>query len=168
VICDFSHSNILIDFNRIRYYEICSRTITIKYLKLVGGLKSSVSNMIEVIVITGRTTEQGVTIEEKLSEDYFKAVSYCELSDEDFEALGLSEGDRVKIKTEFGEVVVFARKSSLEETHLPKGVVFIPMGPYANQVINPLTGGTGTPQFKGVKGTIEKTDEEVKKIHELI
>jgi len=124
--------------------------------------------MIEVIVITGRTTEQGVTIEEKLSEEYFKAVSYCELSDEDFETLGLSEGDRVKIKTEFGEVVVFARKSSLEETPLPKGIAFIPMGPYANQIISPLTAGTGTPQFKGVRGIVEKTDEEVKKVHELI
>ena len=123
--------------------------------------------MIEVIVITGRTTEQGVTIEEKLSEDYFKAVSYCELSDEDFKSLGISEGDRVKIKTEFGEVVVFAKKS-LEETPLPKGIVFIPMGPYANQIVNPLTAGTGTPQFKGVKATVEKTDEEVKRVDELI
>uniref|UniRef100_A0A7C4WKJ0 tRNA CCA-pyrophosphorylase n=1 Tax=Geoglobus ahangari TaxID=113653 RepID=A0A7C4WKJ0_9EURY len=119
--------------------------------------------MIEVEIITGRTIDQGKTVEEKLTEEYFKAVSYCELNEEDFKALGLSEGDKVKVKTEFGEVVVFAKIGDL-----PRGVVFIPMGPYANQVIDPSTDGTGMPQFKGVKGTVEKTDENVLSVKELL
>ncbi len=119
--------------------------------------------MIEVEIITGRTIDQGKTVEEKLTEEYFKAVSYCELNEEDFKTLGLSEGDRVKVKTEFGEVVVFAKIGDV-----PKGVAFIPMGPYANQVIDPSTDGTGMPQFKGVKGTVEKTDENVLSVKELL
>ena len=119
--------------------------------------------MIEVEIISGRTIDQGKTVEEKLTEEYFKAVSYCELNEEDFKALGLSEGDRVKVKTEFGEVVVFAKVGDL-----PKGVAFIPMGPYANQVIDPSTDGTGMPQFKGVKGTVERTDENVLSVKELL
>ncbi len=119
--------------------------------------------MIEVEIISGRTIDQGKTVEEKLTEEYFKAVSYCELNEEDFKELGLSEGDRVKIKTEFGEVVVFAKVGDL-----PKGMVFIPMGPYANQVIDPSTDGTGMPQFKGVKGTVEKTAENVLGVKELL
>jgi len=119
--------------------------------------------MIEVEIITGRTIDQGKTVEEKLTDEYFKAVSYCELNEEDFKALGLSEGDRVKVKTEFGEVVVFAKIGDV-----PKGVVFIPMGPYANQVIDPSTDGTGMPQFKGVRGTVEKTDENVLSVKELL
>ena len=119
--------------------------------------------MIEVEIISGRTIDQGKTVEEKLTEEYFKAVSYCELNEEDFKALGLSEGDRVKVKTEFGEVVVFAKVGDL-----PKGIVFIPMGPYANQVIDPSTDGTGIPQFKGIKGTVEKTDENVLSVKELL
>jgi len=119
--------------------------------------------MIEVEIISGRTIDQGKTVEEKLTEEYFKAVSYCELNEEDFKALGLSEGDRVKVKTEFGEVVVFAKVGDL-----PKGIVFIPMGPYANQVIDPSTDGTGMPQFKGIKGTVEKTDENVLSVKELL
>ena len=119
--------------------------------------------MIEVEIITGRTIDQGKTVEEKLTEEYFKAVSYCELNEEDFKTLGLSEGDRVKVKTEFGEVVVFAKIGDM-----PKGVAFIPMGPYANQVIDPSTDGTGMPQFKGVKGTVEKTDENVLSVKELL
>ena len=119
--------------------------------------------MIEVEIISGRTIDQGKTVEEKLTEEYFKAVSYCELNEEDFKALGLNEGDRVKVKTEFGEVVVFAKVGDL-----PKGVAFIPMGPYANQVIDPSTDGTGMPQFKGIKGTVEKTDENVLSVKELL
>ncbi|AKG91527.1 formylmethanofuran dehydrogenase, subunit D [Geoglobus ahangari] len=119
--------------------------------------------MIEVEIISGRTIDQGKTVEEKLSDAYFKAVSYCEINEEDFRKLGLKDGDRVKVKTEFGEVVVFARVGEV-----PKGVVFIPMGPYANQVIADDTDGTGMPRFKGVRGTVEKTDESVKSVKELL
>ncbi|MBO8179587.1 MAG: tRNA CCA-pyrophosphorylase [Archaeoglobus sp.] len=119
--------------------------------------------MLEVEVISGRTLNQGATVEEKLTEEYFNAVNYAELSEDDWNALGLQEGDRVKVKTEFGEVVVFAKKGDM-----PKGIVFIPMGPYANMVIDPATDGTGMPQFKGVKGTVEKTDEKVLSVKELL
>ncbi|RLE47922.1 MAG: tRNA CCA-pyrophosphorylase [Candidatus Methanomethylicota archaeon] len=119
--------------------------------------------MIEVEIVSGRTLDQGATVEEKLTEEYFKAVSYIELSEDDYKALGLQEGDKVKVKTEFGEVVVFAKKGDL-----PKGIAFIPMGPYANQVIDPSTDGTGMPQFKGVKAVIEKTEEDVKSVKELL
>ncbi|MET1123704.1 MAG: molybdopterin dinucleotide binding domain-containing protein [Archaeoglobaceae archaeon] len=119
--------------------------------------------MIEVEIVTGRTTDQGSTVEEKFSEEYFKAVSYIELSEEDFTALGLQEGDRVKVKTEFSEVVVFAKKGEL-----PKGVAFMPMGPYANMVIDPDTDGTGMPRFKGVRAKVEKTEERVLSVKELL
>ncbi len=119
--------------------------------------------MIEVEIVTGRTLDQGATVEEKLTEEYFKAVSYIELSEEDFAALGLQEGDRVKVKTDFGEVVVFAKRGEL-----PKGIAFIPMGPYANMIIDPDTDGTGMPKFKGVRAKIEKTDENVLSVKELL
>jgi formylmethanofuran dehydrogenase subunit D len=119
--------------------------------------------MLVVELISGRTLDQGATVEEKLSEEYFKAVNYIELSEEDFKSLGLEEGDRVKISTEFGSVVVFAKKGEI-----PKGLAFIPMGPYANAVIDPATDGTGMPQFKGVMAKIEKTEEKVKTVRELL
>ncbi|MDI9610229.1 MAG: molybdopterin dinucleotide binding domain-containing protein [Archaeoglobales archaeon] len=119
--------------------------------------------MIVVELISGRTLDQGATVEEKLSEEYFKAVNYIELSEEDFGQLAVKEGERVKVITEFGEVVVFAKRSDL-----PKGLAFIPMGPYANAVIDPSTDGTGMPQFKGVKARVEKTEEKVKTVKELL
>jgi formylmethanofuran dehydrogenase subunit D len=133
--------------------------ISSKFLVLeIGGVMAVV-----VELITGRTLDQGATVEEKLTEEYFKAVSYIELNEEDFKQLNLKEGDRVKVTTDFGEVVVFAKKAEL-----PKGVAFIPMGPYANMVIDPATDGTGMPQFKGIKARIEKTEEKVKTIKELL
>ncbi len=119
--------------------------------------------MVEIEVISGRTINQGKTVEEKLSEEYFNAVSYCEINEKDFKKLGLNEGDRVKVKTDFGEVVVFAKVGEV-----PEGIVFIPMGPYANRVISDDTDGTGMPRFKGVRGSIEKTEEKVKSIKELL
>ncbi len=118
---------------------------------------------LEVEIITGRTVNQGKSVEEKFSDEYFRAVSFCEISEEDFKSLKLNEGDRVKVRTDFGEVVLFAKKGNL-----PKGIIFIPLGPYANQVISDATDGTGMPRFKGVKAIIEKTDEEVKSIKEIL
>ncbi len=140
-----------------------SKKGTVKYAGRYAYQNISGENMIEVEIVSGRTLDQGATVEEKLTEEYFKAVSYIELSEDDYKALGLQEGDKVKVKTEFGEVVVFAKKGDL-----PKGIAFIPMGPYANQVIDPSTDGTGMPQFKGVKAVIEKTEEDVKSVKELL
>ncbi len=133
------------------------KTIPAKNTKILGD------DMLEVEIVSGRTLDQGATVEEKLTDEYFNAVNYIELSEEDFKALNLQEGDRVRVKTDFGEVVVFAKKGEL-----PKGLAFIPMGPYANQVIDPDTDGTGMPRYKGVKAVIEKTDEEVLGVKELL
>ncbi|RUM34615.1 MAG: tRNA CCA-pyrophosphorylase [Archaeoglobus sp.] len=122
--------------------------------------------MIEVIVITGRTTEQGVTIDEKLSDSYMKAVCICEMNRKDMEKIGVKNGDRVLVKNELGEVVLYAKEPE-EDLQPPEGIVFIPLGPYANRVVGILN-GSGTPQYKGVKATIEKTDREVVPVEEVI
>ncbi len=119
--------------------------------------------MIEVEVITGRTIDQGKTVEEKFSEEYFNAVNYCEINEQDFKKLGLRDGDRVRVKTDFGEVVVYAKIGDV-----PEGVIFIPMGPYANRITSDDTDGTGMPRFKGIIGEIEKTDEPVKSVKQLL
>lgn len=132
-------------------------------IKIVTTNIHLVKCMVEVELITGRTLEQGATVEEKLSKSYYDSVNYIELSEEDYNSLGLKEGDRVKVKTKFGEVVVFAKKGELS-----KGIAFMPLGPYANLVIDPNTAGTGMPRFKGVKARIEKTEERVLNINEVL
>jgi len=46
--------------------------------------------------------------------------------------------------------------------------VFIPYGPWANQVLASNTNGTGMPLLKGIKATVEPTDTEVPSIRELL
>mgnify|MGYP000978763612 FL=1 len=111
---------------------------------------------IKVNLISGRTAAQGANLEAKTHKGYFDACAYCELSPVDLERLGASEGDSLKVNTEFGDVVVFAKTNEGN----PKGLAFIPMGPWANTVLSPDTHGCGMPGFKGVPAEIEVTDEE--------
>lgn len=114
-------------------------------------------------MISGRTLAQGVNCESKMSPDFLKAVSLCHLSKEDYDSLSLSEGKNVLLKNEFGETVLSPRV----DAGLREGMVFIPMGPWANILIGPDTGGCGTPQFKGVEIEVEATDSPVLDIRDL-
>lgn len=120
--------------------------------------------MEKVKLITGRTIRQGENLENKLSDDYFNAVAICELSEGDMNKLNVVEDEKVKIKTNYGEVVVKAKK----EKGNPDGIAFIPMGPWANAVLSGDTGGVGMPQYKGIDAEIEKTEEEVIPVKELM
>ena len=111
---------------------------------------------IKVNLISGRTAAQGANLEAKTHKGYFDACAYCELSPVDLERLGASEVDSLKVTTEFGDVVVFAKTNEGN----PEGLAFIPMGPWANAVLSPDTHGCGMPGFKGVPAEIEVTDEE--------
>ena len=95
---------------------------------------------IDVTIISGRTAEQGVGLEEgKTSERYAKSTSLIELSPPDAEALGIDEGQAVKVTTLHGAVVVHSRKSE----GLEEGLAFLPYGPWANQLFGAATYGTG-------------------------
>lgn len=112
---------------------------------------------VNVTLISGRTTQQGVGLEEgKTSENYVKNVRYVEVSSIDAESLDLREGNPVKISNENGSVIVEWRKSAT----LEQGMAFIPYGPWANQLFSYETEGTGMPKFKGIKAVIEEAPQE--------
>lgn len=111
--------------------------------------------VLNVNLITGRTIEQGRAFEgEKMTEKMTRAGAIVELDPEDMSKLNIITGTTVTVKTEFGEVVVRAVKS-LNSPH--EGLAFIPLGIWANQVVNDDTTGTGTPSYKGIPATIETT-----------
>jgi len=114
-------------------------------------------------MISGRTLAQGASCECKDSEEFFKAVSTCSLSEKDYSSLGLKGGRNVLVKNGYGQVVLSGRL----DAGLPSGMVFIPMGPWANIVVGPDTGGCGTPHYKGVEVDVEATDEPVLTEHDL-
>ncbi len=113
-------------------------------------------------LITGRTISQGVNLENKTSSDYMEATACCELNTKDIEILGKPK--YVKIRTEYGDVIV----KSKENSGNPSGIAFIPMGPWANAVVDPDTKGCGMPGFKGIPAEIEPTENKVLLLRELM
>jgi len=103
-------------------------------------------------LITGRTVEQGVAIEGfKDKQEYVEAAGFVHIDPSDFKTLNVWPGSSVLVKSDFGEVVVKAIRSPYGPH---PGIVFIPMGPWANQIVNPDTDTTGMPSYKGVTVTI--------------
>jgi formylmethanofuran dehydrogenase subunit D len=59
------------------------------------------TDMIDVIILTGRTLQQGIGLEVgKVSEEYSKSVNYAEISRGDSTAIGLADGSPVEVATE--------------------------------------------------------------------
>jgi formylmethanofuran dehydrogenase subunit D len=81
-----------------------------------------------------------------------KAAAICYMDPNDMKKIGVITGDIITVKTNSGQVTLRAVKSE-DTPHV--GLVFIPMGPWANQLTNPETDSIGMPSFKGMKGVIE-------------
>jgi len=62
----------------------------------------------------------------------------------DMEAIGLAEGQRALVKTEFGE-----SEFTCQAGKVPPGMIFIPYGPPTCLLMGGDTGGTGMPTSKG-------------------
>ena len=104
------------------------------------------------ILITGRTSKQGRALHlGKGSPEYAEEVSTLEINGLDMEEMGLGGGDEVRVRTGAGEALIRCRRSDA----LPRGLVFMPYGPPANALIGADTGGTGTPDSKGIEIEIE-------------
>jgi len=93
----------------------------------------------------------------KLSSEYLESVVICLMDPNDMKALGIKENTNVKVTTDFGSVILKAVESS---TAPHSKVVFIPYGPWASQIMNPETHGTGMPSLKGIPARIEPAPRE--------
>lgn len=111
------------------------------------------SSRLKVILVTGRTIEQGVGKERgKASKDYLEAVAVCYIDAGDMKRLGIRGETNVRISTNYGSVVVKGAKSP-RGPH--PGVIFVPYGAWANVVVDPETDSIGMPSLKGIPAEIE-------------
>ncbi|RLF61374.1 MAG: tRNA CCA-pyrophosphorylase [Thermoplasmata archaeon] len=118
-----------------------------------------------VILITGRTSSQGVYKNDKLGKKYRENVAICEICKRDLEKLGIKEGEIVKLRTKEGEICLYAKENSDVE----EGTIFCPLSPWINFIIPRGTDSIGMPTFKGLEVEIEPAKESrVLKINELI
>ncbi|MHA2037366.1 MAG: molybdopterin dinucleotide binding domain-containing protein [Promethearchaeota archaeon] len=110
-------------------------------------------SMNNLILITCRTISQGVALEGgKNTRENVRAAAICAFDKDDFKKLDCLVGTPVKVSTDYGEVIVY---STISEEGPHPGIVFIPMGPWANQIVNPDSQSCGTPTYKGMKTTVE-------------
>lgn len=116
------------------------------------------------IMVTGRTVRQGEHIENKHSLKYSRETSTCFMNPLDMLNMYLEDGDNIRAASDTGNVVfrVFSDEG------LKQGTVFIPYGPYCNMLISTCTHGTGMPDYKSSTIEIERTDEEVKPLIDLL
>ena len=106
-----------------------------------------------LILLTGRTINQGVALEGgKTTKENVRAAAICTFDNEDFKKLDIIPGTPVKVSTDFGEVIVY---STISDEGPHPGIIFIPMGPWANQVVNPDSQSCGTPTYKGMKAKVQ-------------
>jgi formylmethanofuran dehydrogenase subunit D len=70
----------------------------------------------------------------------------------DLRKLGIWKNTNVRVTSRYGSVVVKAVETS-QGPH--PGIGFIPLGPWANMLVDPNTYSTGTPTFKGVPVEVE-------------
>jgi formylmethanofuran dehydrogenase subunit D len=102
-------------------------------------------------LITGRTRAQGDGLHQgRESDAYRQATQLVEMNPEDMLSLGVGKGDIVSISTSAGQTMV-----PVKEGDLPRGIIFMPMGPAANRLVGGGTASTGMPSYKGQTAEVE-------------
>lgn len=100
---------------------------------------------IEFTLITGRTRAQADGLHQgRDSEAYRRATHWVQMNAGDMSDLDLGAGDMVSVSTRAGRVQV-----PVEKGDLPRGMLFMPLGPSANLLVGGETESTGMPSFKG-------------------
>ena len=118
-----------------------------------------------VTLISGRTTKQGIGLEEgKLSKNYTESVNRIQINPDDADKMKLNKEDHVKVVTDHGSITV----NWEPEKGLARESVFFPYGPWANQVYASSTNSTGMPIMKGIPATIEPCNEKVPTLEEIV
>ncbi len=106
---------------------------------------------IRLILNPMRTAKQGVNINVGKDEDAYKEITTTlSINPNDMEELGVSDGDSVLVKTEFGQA-----EFKCEKGKVPEGLAFVPYGPPTCQLMGGSTDGTGMPTSKGWEVDVE-------------
>jgi formylmethanofuran dehydrogenase subunit D len=107
------------------------------------------------ILIPGRTADQGCGISEgKFGEKYQRETTTLQVSPPDMKRLGLANGNRVLLTSEWGQVEVDIVAAKGDE--LPPGLLFIAYGDLSCRLMGGDTHGSGMPTSKGIDVQMER------------
>ena len=115
----------------------------------------------DLTLITGRTINQGRgTMTDRLGTFHQRISAVIQMNGQDLRELGLGERGLVRVTSSFGEVVLKAEEA---EEELPRGLAYMPYGPWASRLVGSDTGATGMPSFKGMKVKVQgESAEDIK------
>jgi formylmethanofuran dehydrogenase subunit D len=97
------------------------------------------------LLIPIRSIEQGVQL--NVGEDgdgYRAAVGTMQMHPDDMTALGVADGDSVRVRSAAG-----ATEFRCAGADVPRGLLFVPYGPPTSRLMGGETDGTGMPTSKG-------------------
>jgi len=110
------------------------------------------SNGGKLILITGRSTKQGIGISlGKNLAEYQEATTSLELNSADMARLGLHDGDTARLRTQHGEATAICHSQDL-----PEGLAFMAFGPVTGHLIGNETHASGMPDSKGIELEVER------------
>lgn len=106
------------------------------------------------ILIPGRTSKQGCGISEgKYTAGYQSEINNLQVAPADLLRLGLSTGDTVRLRSQWGQIDVTVKPANGDE--LPPGILFIPYGDLSSRLMGGDTHGSGMPTSKGLDVELE-------------
>jgi formylmethanofuran dehydrogenase subunit D len=107
------------------------------------------------VLIPGRTSRQGTALNEgKFTAGYLEETSTLLMCPDDMRRLGLSAGDRVRLRSEQGQVELPCQPA--KDGELPPGVLFLPYGDLSSRLMGGDTHGTGMPNSKSFDVELER------------
>lgn len=118
------------------------------FKRLVGGAE------LKLVLNTGRSIDQGKTRHDKFTDEYRKATAIALFNKRDMDQASLIEGDVVSLSTYGGSVRLVAKESK----YVNEGIVFVPLGPYANALI-PEETKDGSPFYKSLHVSVSRSGE---------
>jgi formylmethanofuran dehydrogenase subunit D len=97
------------------------------------------------ILNAARSAVQGSLINVgKYSQEYLELTNTMTMAPADMQAIGLAEGQKALVRTEFGEA-----EFKCQGGKVPLGMIFVPYGPPTCKLMGGDTDGTGMPTSKG-------------------
>jgi formylmethanofuran dehydrogenase subunit D len=107
------------------------------------------------VLIPGRTSDQGCGISEgKFQDKYQREINTLQVAPGDMARLGLADGDRVRLTSEWGQVVDVSVTAARKD-ELPEGLLFIAYGDISSRLMGGDTHGSGMPTSKGIDVQLE-------------
>ncbi|NLC90628.1 MULTISPECIES: formylmethanofuran dehydrogenase subunit B [Methanocorpusculum] len=109
----------------------------------------------KMLMSSGRTIEQGKALYHKEAECYSRSTSVCYLHPMDMMDLDIENGETVLVSSPVSSVVFTA----IQSPETPRGIIYMPLGPYCNALLTGNTHSTGAPDFKGITVDVSSTTD---------